>query len=69
MLDIILVWFVHTFFILGSITINALSGKIMFRDLVYVDYDFTARAQDGYLIFRWWRAYIPKDASEGNEKL
>lgn len=37
----------------------------MFRDLVYTNYDYTVRIQDGYLIFRWWRAYIPKDVSEG----
>lgn len=49
----------------GSFSFNALSGKIMFRDVVYITYDYTARVQDGYLIFRWWRSYIPKDVSEG----
>lgn len=44
---------------------NALSGKIMFRDIVYITEDSTIRIQDGYLIFRWWRAYVPKDVSEG----
>lgn len=44
---------------------NALSGKIMFRDVVYMTEDSTIRIQDGYLIFRWWRAYVPKDVSEG----
>ena len=24
--------------------------------------DYTVRVQDGYLIFRWWRTYVPKDA-------
>ncbi|CAH1991192.1 unnamed protein product [Acanthoscelides obtectus] len=52
------------FFKIGSLTINALSGKIMFRDVVYVNYDYTTRVQDGYLIFRWWRSYVPKDVSE-----
>ncbi|KAI5636032.1 hypothetical protein NE865_11233 [Phthorimaea operculella] len=51
-------------FKIGSITLNALSGKIMFRDIVYITYDYTLRIQDGYLIFRWWRSYIPKDVSE-----
>lgn len=37
----------------------------MFRDVVYICHDYTARAQDGWLIFRWWRAYVPKDVSEG----
>ena len=26
--------------------------------------DFTVRVQDGFLIFRWWRSYVPKDVSE-----
>lgn len=37
----------------------------MFRDIVYINYDYTLRIQDGYLIFRWWRSYVPKDVSEG----
>ncbi|XP_045469148.1 transmembrane protein KIAA1109 isoform X3 [Harmonia axyridis] len=52
------------YFKIGSFSFNALSGKIMFRDVVYISYDYTARVQDGYLIFRWWRSYIPKDVSE-----
>ncbi|XP_045512611.1 transmembrane protein KIAA1109 homolog isoform X1 [Pieris brassicae] len=51
-------------FKIGSFTLNALSGKIMFRDIVYINYDYTLRVQDGYLIFRWWRSYVPKDVSE-----
>lgn len=47
---------------------NALSGKIMFRDVVYITEDSTIRIQDGYLIFRWWRAYVPKDVSEGKNQ-
>ena len=26
--------------------------------------DFTVRVQDGFLTFRWWRSYVPKDVSE-----
>jgi hypothetical protein len=37
----------------------------MFRDVVYISHDYTVRVQDGWLIFRWWRAYVPKDVSEG----
>lgn len=55
------VWFLFV----GSFTVNALSGKIMFRDVVYITHDYTIRVQDGYLIFRWWRSYVPKDVSEG----
>lgn len=49
----------------GSFTLSALSGKIMFRDIVYITADYSIRIQDGWLIFRWWRSYVPKDVSEG----
>uniref|UniRef100_A0A1B0D1P6 Fragile site-associated protein C-terminal domain-containing protein n=1 Tax=Phlebotomus papatasi TaxID=29031 RepID=A0A1B0D1P6_PHLPP len=52
------------YFRIGSLTLNPLAGKIMFRDLVYICFDYTIRIQDGYFIFRWWRAYVPKDVSE-----
>ncbi|XP_024891805.1 uncharacterized protein KIAA1109-like isoform X13 [Temnothorax curvispinosus] len=48
----------------GSVTLSALSGKIMFRDIVYITTDYSFRIQDGWLIFRWWRSYVPKDVSE-----
>ncbi|XP_015586515.1 uncharacterized protein KIAA1109 isoform X3 [Cephus cinctus] len=48
----------------GSFTLSALSGKIMFRDIVYITTDYSLRIQDGWLIFRWWRSYVPKDVSE-----
>ncbi|OAD56139.1 hypothetical protein WN48_04013 [Eufriesea mexicana] len=48
----------------GSFTLSALSGKIMFRDIVYITTDYSLRVQDGWLIFRWWRSYVPKDVSE-----
>ena len=41
-----------------------LPGKVMFRDVLYMTPDFTVRVQDGFLIFRWWRSYVPKDVSE-----
>lgn len=50
---------------IGSVTLSALSGKIMFRDIVYITTDYSFRIQDGWLIFRWWRSYVPKDVSEG----
>jgi len=49
---------------IGSFTVCALSGKIMFRDIVYITEDYTIRVQDGWLIFRWWRSYVPKNVSE-----
>ncbi|KAK9299212.1 hypothetical protein QLX08_007719 [Tetragonisca angustula] len=48
----------------GSFTLSVLSGKIMFRDIVYITTDYSIRVQDGWLIFRWWRSYVPKDVSE-----
>lgn len=50
---------------IGSISVSVLSGKVMFRDVSYVTEDCSLRIQDGWVIFRWWRAYVPKDISEG----
>ena len=41
-----------------------MAGKVMFRDFALLTPDYSVRAQDGYLIFRWWRSYVPKDVSE-----
>lgn len=57
-------YFKGDFFRIGSLTFNPLAGKIMFRDVVYVNYDYSMKVQDGYMIFRWWRIYVPKDVSE-----
>jgi hypothetical protein len=57
------------YFILGSFSINPLAGKVMFRDLVYITYDYSVRAEDGYIIFRWWSRYIPKDISDARTDL
>lgn len=54
---------------IGSISVSILSGKVMFRDVAYVTEDCSLRIQDGWVIFRWWRAYVPKDISEGILKL
>lgn len=45
----------------GSLSISFISGKLMFRDFSYITPDYTLRAQDGLLIFRWWVPYLPKD--------
>ncbi|XP_059220169.1 bridge-like lipid transfer protein family member 1 isoform X10 [Stomoxys calcitrans] len=58
-------WFIKgAFFKIGSVALNPLAGKIMFRDFVYITFDYSVRIQDGYFIFRWWRSYVPKDVSE-----
>jgi hypothetical protein len=54
-----------TSFFSGSLSFSVLSGKIMFRDVSYITEDCSYRVQDGWIIFRWWRTYVPKDISEG----
>ncbi|XP_019647160.1 PREDICTED: uncharacterized protein KIAA1109-like [Branchiostoma belcheri] len=46
----------------GSFSVSVLSGKVMFRDVHYIDYDRSIRVQDGVAIFRWWRPYIPRES-------
>ncbi|KAL2098940.1 hypothetical protein ACEWY4_005420 [Coilia grayii] len=45
---------------IGSFSFSVLSGKVMFRDVYYIDEDVSIRIQDGLLIFRWWKMYNPK---------
>lgn len=46
---------------IGSVSLSVLSGKLMFRDVAYMTPDYTARAQDGCLVFRWWIPYVKKE--------
>ncbi|KAL7044402.1 hypothetical protein ACKWTF_001906 [Chironomus riparius] len=62
-------YFRYAYFKIGSISINPLAGKVMFRDLVYINYDYSIRVQDGFFIFRWWRHYVPKDVSDARTDL
>ena len=48
------------YFKVGSLSFSVLAGKIMFRDILFLTPDWSFRSQDGYIIFRWWRAYVPK---------
>lgn len=48
----------------GSLSVSVLSGKIMFRDVAFINEDFTLRAQDGWIIFRWWHPYVQKQVTE-----
>lgn len=52
------------YFKIGSLSLSPLAGKVMFRDIVFICFDYSVRIQDGYVIFRWWRSYVPKDVSE-----
>ncbi|CAJ1073975.1 transmembrane protein KIAA1109 homolog isoform X9 [Xyrichtys novacula] len=45
---------------IGSFSFSVLSGKIMFRDVFFINQDMSIRIQDGFLIFRWWKMYNPK---------
>ncbi|XP_029683365.1 bridge-like lipid transfer protein family member 1 isoform X11 [Takifugu rubripes] len=45
---------------LGSFSFSVLSGKVMFRDVYYINGDMSLRIQDGFLIFRWWKMFNPK---------
>ncbi|XP_062852110.1 bridge-like lipid transfer protein family member 1 isoform X3 [Trichomycterus rosablanca] len=45
---------------IGSFSFSVLSGKVMFRDVYYINEDMSIRIQDGFLIFRWWKMYNPK---------
>ncbi len=56
--------FFYLCFQIGSLSWSVLPGKVMFRDVAYITKDYTVRVQDGFVIFRWWRAYVPKDVSE-----
>ncbi|XP_035231560.1 transmembrane protein KIAA1109-like [Stegodyphus dumicola] len=54
----------HGYIKVGSLSISILSGKVMFRDVAYINEDCTWRAQDGWIIFRWWYPYVRKEISE-----
>uniref|UniRef100_UPI00398F7960 bridge-like lipid transfer protein family member 1 n=1 Tax=Pristiophorus japonicus TaxID=55135 RepID=UPI00398F7960 len=45
---------------IGSFSFSVLSGKVMFREIYYINEDVSIRIQDGFLIFRWWKIYNPK---------
>ncbi|XP_059422384.1 bridge-like lipid transfer protein family member 1 isoform X3 [Carassius carassius] len=45
---------------IGSFSLSVLSGKVMFRDVYFINEDMSIRIQDGLLIFRWWKMYNPK---------
>ena len=44
----------------GSLSFSVMAGKVMFRDILFLTPDWSMRSQDGYIIFRWWRRYVPK---------
>lgn len=43
--------FKNGYFKIGSISFSAISCKIMFRDLVLVNEDYSIRIRDGWLVF------------------
>lgn len=48
------------YFKIGSFSFSILSGKIMFRDVVYVTKDLSFRVIDGIAIFKYWITYKPE---------
>nr|XP_033794435.1 transmembrane protein KIAA1109 homolog isoform X3 [Geotrypetes seraphini] len=50
----------HGYIHIGSFSFSVLSGKIMVREIYYITKDMSIRIQDGFLIFRWWKMYNPK---------
>ncbi|XP_042203884.1 transmembrane protein KIAA1109 homolog isoform X4 [Homarus americanus] len=49
---------------IGSFSLSVLSGKIMFRNVVYVTEDYNLRIVDGILKFRYWLPYAKRELSE-----
>ncbi|XP_053786564.1 bridge-like lipid transfer protein family member 1 isoform X4 [Desmodus rotundus] len=45
---------------IGSFSFSVLSGKVMVREIYYITEDMSIRIQDGFVIFRWWKMYNPK---------
>ena len=45
--------FTTLFVKVGSLSFSVLAGKVMFRDFAYITPDWSIRALDGYIIFRW----------------
>lgn len=50
----------HGYIHIGSFSFSVLSGKIMLREIYYITEDMSIRIQDGFIIFRWWKMYNPK---------
>lgn len=49
---------------IGSFSVSVLSGKVMFRDIAYINSDYSLRVQDGWMKFRWWLRYVKRSISE-----
>ncbi|XP_028932278.1 transmembrane protein KIAA1109 homolog isoform X4 [Ornithorhynchus anatinus] len=50
----------HGYIHIGSFSFSVLSGKVMVREIYYINEDMSIRIQDGFIIFRWWKMYNPK---------
>ncbi|KAK4307816.1 hypothetical protein Pmani_020449 [Petrolisthes manimaculis] len=51
---------------IGSFSLSVLSGKIMFRNVIYVTEDYSLRIVDGILKFRYWLPYVKRDLSDAH---
>ena len=45
---------------IGSLSISLLTGKIMFRSVLYTTADYSLYVSDGYAIVKWWKLFTPK---------
>ncbi|XP_063271495.1 bridge-like lipid transfer protein family member 1 isoform X3 [Prinia subflava] len=50
----------HGYIHIGSFSFSVLSGKVMVREIYFITEDMSIRIQDGFIIFRWWKMYNPK---------
>ncbi|XP_072481304.1 bridge-like lipid transfer protein family member 1 isoform X3 [Notamacropus eugenii] len=53
-------WYKNGYIHIGSFSFSVLSGKVMVREIYYITEDMSVRIQDGFIIFRWWKMYNPK---------
>uniref|UniRef100_T1KK05 Bridge-like lipid transfer protein family member 1 C-terminal domain-containing protein n=1 Tax=Tetranychus urticae TaxID=32264 RepID=T1KK05_TETUR len=54
------------YFRVSSFSLTFISGKIMFRDLVWITTDYSLRIQDGWIILRWWIPFEPRDVRKSD---
>ncbi|XP_021348394.1 uncharacterized protein KIAA1109-like [Mizuhopecten yessoensis] len=48
----------------GSFSFSVLSGKLMIRDFHLITEDYSIRVHYGFILFKWWRKYTPKEINE-----
>ncbi|GAB6024106.1 hypothetical protein CHUAL_008817 [Chamberlinius hualienensis] len=54
----------HGYLKIGSFSLSVLSGTLMFRDVTFIEEDYSVSVQDGWIKFRWWYKYIKREITE-----